>query len=388
VRDRRADRLRAPVKIALVHGLERGGAHRRVASQLPFVDGSVVEVTFSTAAPFTDDAVIIPLRSISTHLPRAFKPIGRYVDLMLTVSAHYQLASTVRRLGVEVVWSNPSAAIRGSAAVWKCGAPVVYYCDEPRRVDYEAQAKATLNKATLIPYWLLRRVLRGVDRKGVSRAVDILTNSKFTAASIAMAYGRSSTVVYCGVNDYFSPDADIKLQHYLSVGTLIPTKGHDLAIRAVATAGAQLPLIVVAPRDNSDETDRLRAIAQGLGVNLEIKIGVTDGELRDLYRGAIGTLYLAQDEPFGLVSLEAQSCGSPVIAANEGGLPETLMDGVTGWVVRRDSTDASGHLKLLTEHDVRRVYSGAAIAYASEFSWERSGNELNDALCRAARSSI
>ena len=126
-------------------------------------------------------------------------------------------------------------------------------------------------------------------------------------------------------------------KHLLSVGNLIPTKGHDLVIAAAGRAGLELPVVIVSHKSNPDEERRLQGIADRSGVTLDLRIGPDDDELVELYQSARVTLYLSIREPFGLVSTEAQACGSPVVVSDEGGLPESIVPGVTGWAVARDA---------------------------------------------------
>ena len=108
-------------------------------------------------------------------------------------------------------------------------------------------------------------------------------------------------------------------------------------IEAVARSHVDRPVVLVAPRPEPSETHRLEALAARAGVRLDVRIGVDDVALRDLYRDALATVYVARREPLGLVALEAQAAGSPVIVADEGGLPETVADGRSGFVVPRDA---------------------------------------------------
>jgi glycosyltransferase involved in cell wall biosynthesis len=173
--------------------------------------------------------------------------------------------------------------------------------------------------------------------------------------------------------------------HLLSVGTLIPTKGHDLALRSAALAARSRPLVVVAPRRDQAEEDRLGAIAKAVGVELDLRVGVSDAELGELYATAHATLYLARLEPLGLVALEAQACGCPVVVADEGGLPETIVDGVTGWKVPRDAAMVARIVDLLDDADTREAASGAAVVNASRWNWTESASTIERLLAEVCR---
>jgi glycosyltransferase involved in cell wall biosynthesis len=230
---------------------------------------------------------------------------------------------------------------------------------------------------------------RRVDRATAARAWTVATNSNYTASQIDRVYGRRATVVRMGVADAFLTAAPagpgMTNRFLLSVGALIPTKGHDLALRAAASSRSRLPVRVVAPRPAPSEEQRLHGLARQLGIELSVEVGVSDGELADRYTAAFATLYLAEREPLGLVSLEAQACGCPVIVAAEGGLPETVVDGVTGWPVPRDPAAAAAAIDRLEESGVRQRASEAATAHGRDWTWSASAAEIQ-ALLDAASS--
>ena len=133
----------------------------------------------------------------------------------------------------------------------------MYFCHEPRRVDYERAAAARVNPRTRLLYGGLHGGERRIDRIAVAAADELLTNSSFTAHRIERAYGRDATPIPLGVAETFrAPAARPQSRHHLlSVGTLITGKGHDLAIRPRAD-GATVAAIVVAPRAEAREAAR------------------------------------------------------------------------------------------------------------------------------------
>ena len=80
----------------------------------------------------------------------------------------------------------------------------------------------------------------------------------------------------------------------------------------------------------------MRALAAQSGVNFELKLRIDDSELIDLLNRARVMLYAPRLEPFGLAPLEANACGLPVIAVAEGGVRETILDGINGLLVEHD----------------------------------------------------
>jgi len=115
------------------------------------------------------------------------------------------------------------------------------------------------------------------------------------------------------------------------VSALVPYKRLDVAIDACRRLGARLKIVGQGP-----EESRLRAHANG---DVDFLGWRTNEEIRDLYRDAAAVL-LPGTEDFGMVPVEAQACGTPVVALGDGGACETVQDGVTGVLVADDSVAA------------------------------------------------
>jgi len=364
------------VRVAVVHNLSRGGAWRRLSEQVRAFDQDVAEVCFTSSAPVTEHAIRVPYMALAPAAPRAARPPLRYADLALLCAAWRAAAVALRRTRADVVLANPCQILQGPVGAAWSGIPTLYFCDEPRRADYEDAARDGRNPQTRSLYALLHRQERRLDRRAALAADRLVTNSRYTAATIEQAYGRPADVVALGVPAGFEPGDAGPGDHVLSVGTLIPTKGHDLVIATVARAAVRRPLVVVAGRGDAGEEARLQELARAQGVDLTVRTAVTDAELRELYATAHALLYLSAREPLGLVSLEAQACGTPVVVADDGGIPETLIEGETGFAVARDPAAAVAALDRLDDSDLRGRMGAAAAAHGATFTWARSARAL------------
>lgn len=177
---------------------------------------------------------------------------------------------------------------------------------------------------------------------------------------------------------------------FLFVGRLEPLKGVDVVLRALAllTAGGRHPrvrLLVVGEDSGSGaggEQARLRRLAAELGLTERVDFlgSVPQRELATYYAAAEACLVPSYSESFGLVGLEAQACGTAVIASNVGGLASVVRDGVTGFLV-------DGHDPADYADRMRRVLESAHLAeelgwrgsrLARGFSWERTADRLLD----------
>lgn len=125
----------------------------------------------------------------------------------------------------------------------------------------------------------------------------------------------------------------------LFVGRIQPLKGVDLAIRVLALLRDQRAVLVIvggpSGAEGVAEAERLRNLARGLGVEDRVRWELPHPHeaLADWYRAADVCLMPSRTESFGLVALEAAACGTPVVAANVGGLRSLIDDGHTGFLV-------------------------------------------------------
>ncbi len=178
-------------------------------------------------------------------------------------------------------------------------------------------------------------------------------------------------------------------------GRVQPHKGPGVLVRAAAALrqrhpqGAMTVLIVGdASGSGHAEPARLRALAAGLGLADQVRLlpALPPAELAQVYRAADVVAVPSYSESFGLVALEAQACGTPVVAAAVGGLPVAVRDGRTGTLVRgHDPDDWAEALAAVALDPFRRARMGiAARAHATLFSWDATVDALLAAYRRAA----
>lgn len=199
--------------------------------------------------------------------------------------------------------------------------------------------------------------LRRWDRRtaaGVDRFVAI---SRHVQRRIRDFYGRDADVVYPPVaTGYFTPGPAGHDGFDLVVSALVPYKRVDLAVRAYTRLG--YPLKVVGAGTE------FAALRRRAGPRVEFTGWLPDEAVRELYRRC-RCLVFPGEEDFGLVPLEAQACGKPVIALARGGALETVAAGVTGMFFNEPTEDA---LLAAVEEGAARVWDAAAIRrHAAQF---------------------
>jgi D-inositol-3-phosphate glycosyltransferase len=176
----------------------------------------------------------------------------------------------------------------------------------------------------------------------------------------------------------------------LFVGRLQPHKGPDVAIRALAEAvardpveGRDLVLAIVGGPSGSDrgsDVAHLMDLAAALGVGERVMLFPPQRQKRlaDFYRAADVVLVPSRSESFGLVALEAQACGTPVVASNVGGLRFVVDDGRTGYLI--DGHDPADHatrlLELLREPARAATIGREAARSALSFTWDATAVQL------------
>jgi glycosyltransferase involved in cell wall biosynthesis len=232
-----------------------------------------------------------------------------------------------------VVSSSHCAA---KSVVPRPGARHLCYCYTPMRYAWDQFdhyfGPERLGPASTLARPVLAHLARW-DRRTASRVDRYVAISHYVAGRIARYYNRQSDVVYPPVDtEFFQPDGRVPDGYLLIVSALVPYKRIALAIDAARLAG--LPLRVVG---EGPERERLEARATGAPVTFH---GYqTDEEIRELYRGALAAV-LPGEEDFGIVPVEAQACGRPVVALGRGGARETVRDGVTGVLVDEPTPEA------------------------------------------------
>ena len=173
--------------------------------------------------------------------------------------------------------------------------------------------------------WLYRPVMARLarwDASTTNRVHRFVAISRYVARRIRRYYNRDSTVVYPPVDtDFFHPADVTPGQHFLIVSALVPYKRIGLAMSACERVGARLRIVGDGP-----DRERLEHLA---GPGVEFTGRLSDEAIRDEYRQALAVV-LPGEEDFGIVPVEAQACGRPVVAIGRGGALETVLDGETG----------------------------------------------------------
>lgn len=215
--------------------------------------------------------------------------------------------------------------------------------------------------------FVVNHFLRIYDYNTAQKVDYFVVNSQETKKRCWKFYRREATVIYPPVKIQSaktkSQNDKQKGQYYLCVSRLARVKHVDLTIKTCLRLGKKLKVV-----GKGRDEEFLKTVA-GESPLIEFLGEVPDEQLPQLYRGARALIFASEDEEFGIVSIEAQSYGVPVIGLNSGGIPETLIDG------RTSKGAATG--VLFDELSVESL--GAALRYFESISIDPSACRKNAA---------
>ena len=270
--------------------------------------------------------------------------VNRFTRLRRLAALERAEAELARRAGAFDRWLVHSCRDRGAPRLLsELGDRAVFYCTEPLRLYREpAPPDSTspwLRTAAHALYKPVSARLNAADARHGARAARSLANSNYTQGRCAAVYGTQPDVVYPSVDPRIldAPGGDGDGGYVLSPGALLPQKGHGRVLRALARLKHPPQLVIAGASGRPGYAKRMRTLAKKHGVSLRIVGSASHGDWVQLLRGARVVAIGAFREPFGLVSLEAQAVGRPVVVLDEGGLPETLAPGRTGFAVTEAS---------------------------------------------------
>jgi glycosyltransferase involved in cell wall biosynthesis len=215
----------------------------------------------------------------------------------------------------------------------------------------------------------------------------LVVNSYFSRESVLRAYGVDAKVCYLGVDTTLFRNLGLERERFIvGVGSFDSIKGIDFAVKAVALLPEpRPPLVWIANSGNEAYEKTIRELARSSGVDLRVRMAVSDAELVATLNKAALLVYTSRLEPFGFAPLEANACGLPVVGIAEGGIRESVKDGVNGFLVDPDAESiARAARRLLADPALaRRMGEQAALDVQGNWSVEGSVDRLEANLLQA-----
>ncbi len=363
------------MKIAVWYNLPSGGAKRALYYHVR----GLVERGHHVEAwcPPTADQTYLPLGGLVTQhivpMDRVWGPprtlferaAGKYAQATVMVDAlgkhSRQCAEEIAAGKFDVLFAN-SCQFSACPPIGRCvDMPKLVYLQEPARHLYEGFRAGPDGRPSQVwiagppgQSWLSGKALASRRRQTLAlesvrlrareevynaRAYDaILVNSIFSRESVFRAYGIVGRVCYLGIDAaLFEEGEQVREDFVIGLGAFQDGKNIEFVIRSLARTKLPRPRLVwVGNFVDGDFDVKMVAMAQSLGVEFEPRVMVSDKELVDLLSRAKMMVYAPFLEPFGFAPLEANLCGLPVVAVAEGGLRETIVDGVNGLLAEPD----------------------------------------------------
>lgn len=359
------------MKVAITHDwLVNYGGGERVLQQLlvMYPDADIYTLVYDKkkmAAFFPPEKVHA---SRLQRLPMATRLYTKMLSLMPGAWEEFDLT------GYDLVLSSSSSCAKG--VITRPDTPHVAYIHSPMRYAWDLYFDYYARSGFLTRLFMKRWIpaLRQWDYVSSQRPDCLVANSAYIARRIKKFWGRDAVVVNPPVNTVsLTPDGLPHEGFYLAFSRMVAYKRLDIAIEACGRTGRKL--VVIGSGGQEKELRKLAASFPGADISFTGRI--SDGDVRSYLQRCRALLFCAQED-FGIIPVEVQACGRPVIAYGSGGALETVVDGRTGVFFGKQDTDslvdALGRFEKL---EAEGAFDAASIAsHAAGFSEERFRSQM------------
>jgi glycosyltransferase involved in cell wall biosynthesis len=358
-------------RVAVVHDWLTipGGSEQVVLELLEMFPQAELFTSVYDPGPWPAQITERPVHSsFLNRIPGAVRHYPKLLPLMNMAFRSFDLS------GFDLVLSSNHACAKNVRT--PPGALHVCYCHTPMRYAWEEgfMQGEDVGRVTrlLLPPLLAR--LRRQDLAGAEGPDVFVANSRHVAERIQRYYGRSSQIVHPPVDvDHFLGLPREPADFYLAFGRVVPYKRVDLAVSACARLGRALEV--------AGDGRALEAVRTVAGEGTTFLGKVSDAE-RDRLLGGARALLFPGEEDFGIVPVEAQAAGVPVIAYGVGGAAESVADGRTG-VLFGEQT-AAGLAAAIERFEGLQLDGAQVRENARRFGRERFRAEMADVIDRAS----
>ncbi|QTQ14081.1 glycosyltransferase [Treponema parvum] len=359
------------MKVAIVHDwlVNYGGAERVVESFLKIYPQADI---YTLVYDKKKMAKIFPPEKVHTSFiqkfPMATKIYTKLLSLMPKAFESFDLSS------YDLVLCSSSSCAKG--VITPPSVPHVAYVHTPMRYAWDLFFDYKKRSGRVTRFFMDRWMpdIRMWDFISAQRIDSVIANSNYIARRIKKFWGRDAKVIYPPVDTQrLSPNYKESEDFYVVFSRFVPYKRVDLAISACIRLKRKLVVIGSGSGEKS-----LKTLANG-NADIIFTGRISDEEVKNYLQRCKALIFCAEED-FGIIPVEAQACGRPVIAYGKGGALETVIDGKTGIFFDRQEekslVDAIGRFeKLGAFYDQKSVYE-----HAASFSEERFRKQMEQTL--------
>jgi glycosyltransferase involved in cell wall biosynthesis len=360
-------------RVAVVHDWLTipGGSEQVVLELLEMFPQAEMFTSVYDPSPWPSQITERPVHaSFLNRIPGAVRHYPKLLPLMNRAFRSFDLSS------FDLVLSSSHACAKNVRT--PPNALHVCYCHTPMRYVWEEGflQGEDIGSATRLLLPPLLAWLRRQDLAGASGPDVFVANSRHVAERIKRSYGRSAEIVHPPVDvDHYLGLPRAPADFYLAFGRVVPYKRVDLAVAACARLGRKL--------DVAGDGRALDAVRAEAGEDTRFLGKVTEGE-RDRLLGGARALLFPGEEDFGIVPVEAQAAGVPVIAYGVGGAAESVLDRRTG--VLFDEQTIDGLAAAIERFEQLDLDEAAVRENARRFGRERFRTEMAAVIEQASAS--
>lgn len=369
------------MKIAVFYNLPPGGAKRVLFEEvknlskkheLHLFEFTSTDEVFLDLKPFCKSIKPYPFQ-LKSELPSILKRLHMdYQNFVSLKKIHQEIAADIDKGRFDVCLVHPDKLTQAPFLLRYLKTPSAYYCHELLRIAYEKELAFKGSFPNSVYEALTRKIRKDVDFNNARAARQILTNSKYTKAKIKKAYRKNAIVCY--------PAVDAKV------------------FNSMKHAGqTERQLLFIGEKENISGYNLVKKVLKHFPSKYSFKLKIvnfksrkprlTDDRLVAEYTKSLVTFCAHYNEPFGMVLLESMACETPVLAVNEGGYRETVVDGKTGYLLRRDPKVFAEKIMQLIKNPnlVKKMGKAGRKHVINNFTWKKHNNVLEKELLKLVK---
>jgi len=344
-------------KVAIVHDnlLEYGGSERLLEELIQLYPGAKhftfyvnhhdhnIENTFGKLKWSTSWVQQLPFIYLLRQYFSFLKPLAWWYFSQLDLSGYQLVITSSHSYNSKLVKTDQDAL------------HICYLHAPPRFLYGYAHELSRITKSKIWKVFFDK--LRQIDVAAAQNPDVLIVNSQENQRRAKKLYKRSAEVIYPPVPQLEQQSKQTQKSYYVAHSRLVKQKNIELIVEVCSRYN--LPLKVIGDGYLREK------LQKSAGESIEFLGFVPDQKLGKVYGSAKALLYAAEDEDFGIVPVEAQSAGVPVIAFDSGGVTETVIDGVTGYFF--DQLKPLAMIKAIRRLELHPVSSMDCVKYAARF---------------------